>query len=128
MSQTLFIALLVGVVVIFVFLYRRKKKVENKMGDELNALIESDDWQGVCRILRKQLIVWGCVLLLVVGLLVVRFARGEHTSYAPIIVALFVAWRFFKLVKVVLDFISKHEIHEYRRISAGTTFYGTAFI
>lgn len=34
MSQTLFIALLVGVV-IFVFLYRRKKKVENKMGDEL---------------------------------------------------------------------------------------------
>lgn len=100
MSQTLFIALLVGVVVIFVFLYRRKKKVENKMGDELNALIESDDWQGVCRILRKQLIVWGCVLLLVVGLLVVRFARGEHTSYAPIIVALFVAWRFFKLVRL----------------------------
>lgn len=35
MSQTLFIALLVLVVVIFVFLYRRKKKVENKMGDEL---------------------------------------------------------------------------------------------
>ena len=34
MSQTLFIALLVGVV-IFVFLYRRKKKVENKMGDEI---------------------------------------------------------------------------------------------
>ena len=43
MSQTLFIALLVLVVAIFVFLYRRKKKVENKMGDELNALIESDD-------------------------------------------------------------------------------------
>ena len=34
MSQTLFIALLVGVL-IFVFLYRRKKQVENKMGDEL---------------------------------------------------------------------------------------------
>lgn len=32
MSQTLFIALLVLVVAIFVFLYRRKKKVENKMG------------------------------------------------------------------------------------------------
>lgn len=46
MSQILFIALLVLVVAIFVFLYRRKKKVENKMGDELNALIESDDWQG----------------------------------------------------------------------------------
>lgn len=35
MSQILFIALLVLVVAIFVFLYRRKKKVENKMGDEL---------------------------------------------------------------------------------------------
>lgn len=75
MSQTLFIALLVGVV-IFVFLYRRKKKVENKMGDELNALIESDDWQGVCRILRKQLVIWGCVLVLVVGLIVARFTMG----------------------------------------------------
>ena len=70
------------------------------MGEELDALIESDDWQGVCRILRKQLIVWGCVLLLVVGLLVVRFARGEHTSYAPIIVCAFIAWKFFKLVKM----------------------------
>lgn len=100
MSQTLFIALLVGVVVIFVFLYRRKKKVEKTMGEELDALIESDDWQGVCRILRKQLIVCGCVLLLVVGLLVVRFARGEHTSYAPIIVCAFIAWKFFKLVKM----------------------------
>lgn len=79
MSQTLFIALLVLVVAIFVFLYRRKKKVENKMGDELNALIESDDWQGVCRILRKQLVIWGCVLVLVVGLIVARFTMGEHT-------------------------------------------------
>lgn len=100
MSQTLFIALLVVVVAIFVFLYRRKKKVENKMGDELNALIESDDWQGVCRILRKQLFIWGCVLVLVVGLIVARFTMGEHTSYAPIIVGVFIAWRFFKLVRL----------------------------
>lgn len=100
MSQTLFIALLVLVVAIFVFLYRRKKKVENKMGDELNALIESDDWQGVCRILRKQLVIWGCVLVLVVGLIVARFTMGEHTSYVPIIVAVFIAWRFFKLVRL----------------------------
>lgn len=102
MSQTLFIALLVLVVAIFVFLYRRKKKVENKMGDELNALIESDDWQGVCRILRKQLVIWGCVLVVVVGLIVARFTMGEHTSYAPIIVGAFVAWRFFKLVRLYM--------------------------
>lgn len=108
MSQILFIALLVLVVAIFVFLYRRKKKVENKMGNELNALIESDDWQGVCRILRKQLVIWGCVLVLVVGLIVARFTMGEHTSYVPIIVAVFIAWRFFKLVRLYV--ISYHNM------------------
>lgn len=99
MNQTFFIALFV-VLVIFLLLYRRKKKVENRMGEELNALIEADDWHGVCRILRKQLIIWGCVLVLVVALLVVRFINGEHTSYAPIIVCAFVAWRFFKLIRL----------------------------
>lgn len=78
------------------------------MGDELNALIESDDWQRVCRILRKQLVIWGCVLVLVVGLIVARFTMGEHTSYVPIIVAVFIAWRFFKLVRLYV--ISYHNM------------------
>ena len=63
MQQTLFIVIL-AVVIVFALAYRWKKKAENKMGNDLNALIEANDWRGVCRILRKQLIVWGLVLVL----------------------------------------------------------------
>lgn len=56
MQQTLFIVIL-AVVIVFALAYRWKKKAENKMGNDLNALIEANDWRGVCRILRKQLIV-----------------------------------------------------------------------
>ena len=56
MEQLLFIVL--AVVIIFALLYKWKKRTEKKMGNDLNALIEANDWRGVCRILRKQLIVW----------------------------------------------------------------------
>ena len=71
MQQTLFIVIL-AVVIALALAYRWKKKTENKMGNDLNALIEANDWRGVCRILRKQLIVWGLVLVLCIGLLVAR--------------------------------------------------------
>lgn len=41
MQQTLFTAML-AVVIIFILLYRWKKRAENKMGNDLNALIESN--------------------------------------------------------------------------------------
>ena len=63
MQQTLFIVIL-AVVIVFALAYRWKKKAENKMGNDLNALIDADDWCGVCRILRKQLIIWGVLLAL----------------------------------------------------------------
>lgn len=56
MQQTLFIVIL-AVVIALALAYRWKKKTENKMGNDLNALIEANDWCGVCRILRKQLII-----------------------------------------------------------------------
>ncbi|WP_308271486.1 hypothetical protein, partial [Prevotella sp.] len=70
MEQLLFIVL--AVVIIFALLYKWKKRTEKKMGNDLNALIETNNWRGVCRILRKQLIVWGLVLVLCIGLLVAR--------------------------------------------------------
>ena len=60
MEQTLFIVF--AAVIVFALLYRWKKRTENKMGNDLNALIEANDWRGVCRILRKQLIVFLTVL------------------------------------------------------------------
>ena len=97
MEQLLFIVL--AVVIIFALLYKWKKRTEKKMGNDLNALIEANDWRGVCRILRKQLIVWGLVLVLCIGLLVARIMSGGQ-FYTPIIVCAFLAWRFFKLIRL----------------------------
>lgn len=47
MQQTLFIVIL-AVIIVFALAYRWKKKAENKMGNDLNALIEANDWRGVC--------------------------------------------------------------------------------
>ncbi len=98
MQQTLFFVVF-AVVIVFVLAYRWKKRTENKMGNDLNALIEANDWRGVCRILRKQLILWGCLLVLIIVLLVARIIMGGQ-AYTPIIVCAFVAWRFFKLVRL----------------------------
>lgn len=99
MEQLLFIVL--AVVVIFALLYRWKKRTEKKMGTDLNALIEANDWRGVCRILRKQLIIWGLMLVLCIGLLVARIMSDEQ-FYTPIIVCAFLTWRFFKLVNLYM--------------------------
>ena len=101
MQQTLFIVIL-AVVIVFALAYRWKKKAENKMGNDLNALIEANDWRGVCRILRKQLIVWGLVLVLCIALLIVRIVSNSQ-FYTPIIVCAILAWRFFKLIRQVLN-------------------------
>lgn len=99
MQQTLLIVVLV-VVIVFALAYRWKKRTENKMGNDLNALIESNDWRGVCRILRKQLILLGGSLVLVIGLLVARIIINGDQAYTPIIVCVFIAWRFLKLVRL----------------------------
>ncbi len=97
MEQTLFIVF--TVIIVFALLYRWKKKKENKMGNDLNALIEANDWRGVCRILRTQLIIWGLLLVLCIALLIARIMSGGQ-FYTPILVCAFLAWRFFKLVKL----------------------------
>lgn len=69
------------------------------MGNKLNALIEENDWQGVCRILRKQVILWGVLFVLVSATLVIRLI-GFSNSYAHLVVFAIVGFRFFKLVKL----------------------------
>ena len=46
MQQTLFIVIL-AVVIALALAYGWKKKTETKMGNDLNALIEANDWRGV---------------------------------------------------------------------------------
>ena len=97
--QQIFFIIAIVFVVVFVLAYRWKKKAENKMGKDLNSLIEANDWSGVCRILRKQLILWGVLLVLCVALLIARI-MSDKQFYTPIIVCAFLAWRFFKLVRL----------------------------
>ena len=98
MQQTLFIVIL-AVVIVFALAYRWKKKAENKMGNDLNALIDADDWRGVCRILSQPLIIWGVLLVLCLALLIARIMSGSQ-FYTPMIVCAFLVWRFFKLVHI----------------------------
>ena len=93
MQETLLIVLAVAVV--FYFLYSHKKRKEKQMGEDIESMIEVGDWNGVCRILRKQLIIWGVVLALVVFAVVYEIGR---MPYPKMILAALVIWRYYKLV------------------------------
>ena len=96
MQETLLIVLAVAVV--FYLLYSYKKRKEKQMGEDIESMIEVGDWNGVCRILRKQLIIWGVVLALVVFAVVYDIAAMGRVPYAKMIVAAFVIWRYYKLI------------------------------
>lgn len=51
--------------VVVVLLYQRKKRKEAQIELDLATLVERQDWQGVRRILRKQLWEWGILSVLV---------------------------------------------------------------
>ncbi|MDE6151786.1 MAG: hypothetical protein K2G12_07365, partial [Prevotella sp.] len=65
------IAVFAGIIV-FVVLYHYKRRAEKKMGTDIDALVEADDWRGVSRILRRQLLVWGGIFVLLCAHLVLR--------------------------------------------------------
>ena len=96
MQETLLIVLAVAVV--FYFLYSYKKRKKKQMGENIESMIEVGDWNGVCRILRKQLIIWGVVLALVVFAVVYDVAAMDRMPYAKMILAALVIWRYYKLV------------------------------
>ena len=76
------IAIGIIVLVIFVYLYQKKKRKEQQMGNELENLIDANDWQGVCRILMKQLILWGVALLAIIIVLVLSFFFEDKFRYS----------------------------------------------
>ena len=96
MQETLLIVLAVAVV--FYFLYSYKKRKEKQMGEDIESMIEVGDWNGVCRILCKQLIIWGVVLALVVFAVVYDIAAMGRMPYAKMILAALVIWRYYKLI------------------------------
>ena len=99
MTPQTWAVVIVAVILLFVFLYRIKRKKEKKMGKDLETLVEKKDWRGVCRIFKKQMIIWGAVLAASIALLIVRIVTERHFT-GTIILAAFFAYRFFKLVKL----------------------------
>lgn len=96
MQETLLIVLAVAVV--FYFLYSYKKRKEKQMGEDIESMIEVGDWNSVCRILRKQLIIWGVVFALVVFAVVYDIVAIGRMPYAKMILAALVIWRYYKLI------------------------------
>ena len=94
------IAIGIIVLVIFVYLYQNKRRKEQQMGNELENLIDANDWQGVCRILTKQLILWGAALLVIILVLGLSFFYEDKFRYSSLVVLAFVAWRFISLIRL----------------------------
>ena len=98
MQETLLIVWAVAVVLYRLYSYKKRK--EKQMGEDIESMIEVGDWNGVCRILCKQLIIWGVVLALVVFAVVYDIAAMGRVPYAKMIVAAFVIWRYYKLIDI----------------------------
>ena len=79
------------VMVVFVYLYINKRRKERQMGNDLESLIDANDWQGVCHILTKQLILWGVALLAIIIVLVLSFFYEDKFRYSSLVVLALVA-------------------------------------
>lgn len=97
MLEPVFITL----VVIFVvyLLYQRKKRKEQQMGEELDDLIKANDWQGVSRILRKQLIIWGLLAVIATAIGIISFIQGKPRFGISLGAAFFI-WRVIQLARL----------------------------
>lgn len=104
MQLTITIGLIV--LIVFVILYRNKKRKEQQMGNDLESRIEANDWQGVSRILLKQLILWGALLVGLIAVLGIVWYMDRKFKYSSLVVIAFVAWRFIKLIR--LYYISRY--------------------
>lgn len=92
----------VCVLLLFHYGYKLKKRKEKQMGEDIEYLIEQDDWDGVCRILRKQLMLWGALMVAVVAFVVYGIVTSDVIPYGRIIAAALIVWRFYKLVDLYL--------------------------
>ena len=99
MQTTIAVAIGIVVIVAVVLLNVNKKRKEQLMGEQIDRLIEAEDWQGVQRILRKQLILWGIILLLSVLYIILQLCFGVKSHFVSLVVLALAGWRFYKLAR-----------------------------
>ena len=69
------------------------------MGEELDDLIKANDWQGVSRILRKQLIIWGLLAVIATAIGIISFIQGKPRFGISLGAAFFI-WRVIQLARL----------------------------
>ena len=104
MVENLLLFIVVGVVLYYA--YKNKKRKEQQIGEDLDCFIEKGDWDSVCRILRKQLIIWGALLVAIVSVLVYEIVMFDKRPYTKMWVGAIVLWRLYKLADMY--FTSRH--------------------
>ena len=100
MVENLLLFIVVGVV--FYYAYKNKKRKEQKIGEDLDYFIEKGDWDSVCHILRKQLIIWSALLIAIVSVLVYEIVMLDRRPYTKMVVSMMILWRLYKLVDMYL--------------------------
>ena len=100
MVENILLFIVVGVV--FYYAYKNNKRKEQQMGEDLDYFIKKDDWDSVCRVLRKQLIIWGALLMLIVAVVVYEMTVLARTPYTKMVVGTIILWRLYKLVEMYL--------------------------
>lgn len=76
-SQIIIILFAFFVLLVVYYAYKWKKKKEAQMGDDLDYYIEHDDWHSACRLMLKQLIIWGIVTLAAIAVTVSSYLAGQ---------------------------------------------------
>lgn len=97
MKETVFFILLAAIL-LFMYLLSMKKKKERQMREDLDSLIEREEWHRVSIILRKQLIIWSIIAIATTVLVVVSFIMGER-KYALLVMAGIYIYRSLTLAK-----------------------------
>ena len=95
------LAIVIGLVVFFavwILLYQLKRRQEAQMGLDLEALIDEEDWRGVCRLLRRQLWLWGAVIAATGFVLAGRIMVGG-SPWGPALMLAYFAYRYVPLVR-----------------------------
>lgn len=95
------LAIVIGLVVFFavwILLYQLKRRQEAQMGLDLETLIDEEDWRGVCRLLRRQLWLWGAVIAATGFVLAGRIMVGG-SPWGPALMLAYFAYRYIPLVR-----------------------------
>ena len=113
-----FSGIIVLSLLIIALLYQRKKWKEAQIELDLSTLVERQDWQGVRRILRKQLWEWGTLSVLVT----IGLAYCITINYRVLFVLIsagFIYYHLYQDVKLYITIChSEKQTKEYREITS----------